>query len=82
MRELGRVNDPVLVSAVGALLDGASIHYLVLDSNMSVIDGSLGILPRRILVTRTTIWPPRGGAHRCRASRMNCGPRIEPGRTR
>ena len=50
MRELIRANDPVLVSAVGALLDGAGIRYLVLDHNMSVIEGSLGILPRRIMV--------------------------------
>lgn len=50
MRELMRTNDMVLVSAVGALLDGANIHHLVLDNNMSVIEGSLGVLPRRILV--------------------------------
>jgi len=50
LRELIRANDPVLVSAVGALLDGAGIHYTVLDQNMSVIEGSLGILPRRIMV--------------------------------
>ena len=50
MRELIRANDPVLVSAVGALLDGADIRYVVLDQNMSVIEGSLGILPRRIMV--------------------------------
>lgn len=50
MRELIRSNDPVLVSAVSALLDGAGIRYLVLDQNMSVIEGSLGILPRRITV--------------------------------
>ena len=50
MRELVRTNDIVLVSAVGALLDGANIHHLVLDQNMSIIEGSLGILPRRILV--------------------------------
>ena len=50
MRELVRTNDIVLVSAVGALLHGANIHHLVLDQNMSVIEGSLGILPRRILV--------------------------------
>ena len=50
MRELIRANDPVLVSAVGALLDGAGIHYMVLDQNMSVIEGSIGILPRRIMV--------------------------------
>ena len=50
MREIMRTNDMVLVSAVGALLDGANIHHLVLDQNMSVIEGSLGIIPRRILV--------------------------------
>ena len=50
LRELVRTNDIVLVSAIGALLDGANIHHLVLDQNMSVIEGSLGIIPRRILV--------------------------------
>ena len=50
LRELVRTNDIVLVSAIGALLDGANIHHLVLDQNMSIIEGSLGILPSRILV--------------------------------
>jgi hypothetical protein len=50
MREIVRTNDIVLVSAIGALLDGANIHYMVLDQNMSVLEGSLGVLPRRILV--------------------------------
>jgi hypothetical protein len=50
LRELVRTNDIVLVSAIGALLNGANIHHLVLDQNMSIIEGSLGILPRRILV--------------------------------
>jgi len=50
MKEIVRTNDPVLVSAIGALLDGANIHHVVLDQNMSVLEGSLGILPRRVLV--------------------------------
>jgi hypothetical protein len=50
LRELVRTNDIVLVSAIGALLDGAAIDHLVADQNMSIIEGSLGILPRRILV--------------------------------
>ena len=50
MREIVRTNDMVLVSAVGALLDGAKIPHMVLDQNMSVLEGSLGILPRRVLV--------------------------------
>ena len=50
MRELIRTNDPVLVSAVEALLRGVGIEPFLLDQNMSVLEGSLGILPRRILV--------------------------------
>ena len=50
MRELVRTNDPVLVSAIEALLNGADIPHVVLDRNMSVLEGSIGILPRRILV--------------------------------
>ncbi|HXF89895.1 MAG TPA: DUF2007 domain-containing protein [Xanthobacteraceae bacterium] len=50
MRELVRTNNAVLVSAVGALLDGAGIPHMVLDRHMSVVEGSLGILPCRILV--------------------------------
>lgn len=50
MREIVRTNDPVLITAIEALLDGAGIKYLVLDRNMSVLEGSLGVLPRRVLV--------------------------------
>jgi hypothetical protein len=50
MREVLRTNNAVLISAIGALLDGAKIPYLVLDQNMSVLEGSLGILPQRLLV--------------------------------
>jgi hypothetical protein len=54
-RELVRTNDAVLVSAVGALLDAANIPHVVLDQNMSVLEGSIGILPRRILVSQRCI---------------------------
>jgi hypothetical protein len=50
VKEILRTNDIVLVSAVEALLDGAGIPHLVLDRNMSVLEGSLGILQQRILV--------------------------------
>lgn len=50
MRELVRTNDEVLLSAIKALLQSANIPHLLLDQNMSVLEGSLGILPRRILV--------------------------------
>ena len=50
MRELIRTNDVVLLSYVEALLGGSGIRPIVLDTNMSVLDGSLGILPRRLVV--------------------------------
>lgn len=50
MRDLVRTNDPVLISAIQALLDGAEIAHIVLDQNMSILEGSLGIIPRRVLV--------------------------------
>jgi glycosyltransferase involved in cell wall biosynthesis len=50
MREIVRTNDPVLINAIEALFDGAHIAYLVLDQNMSVLEGSIGMLPRRIMV--------------------------------
>jgi hypothetical protein len=50
MREIVRTNDAVLITAIEALLKGASIPHMVLDQNMSVLDGSLGMLPRRIVV--------------------------------
>jgi hypothetical protein len=50
LREILRTNDIVMVSAVGALLDGANIRHLLLDANMSVLEGSAGAIPRRVLV--------------------------------
>ena len=50
MIELVRTNDAVLISFVEALMRDAGIAFIVADQNMSVLDGSLGILPRRILV--------------------------------
>jgi hypothetical protein len=50
MRELVRTNDAVVISAIEALLKGAGIAHMIVDQNMSVLEGSIGIFPRRILV--------------------------------
>jgi Putative prokaryotic signal transducing protein len=50
LKEIVRTNDTVLVTAVEALLKGADIPHMIVDQNMSVLEGSLGILPRRVLV--------------------------------
>lgn len=50
MIEIIRTNDAVVISFAQSLLRDAGIESLVADQNMSVLDGSIGILPRRILV--------------------------------
>lgn len=50
MIELLRTNDAVVISFVESLLRDAGINFLVADQNMSIMEGSLGVLPRRVLV--------------------------------
>ena len=50
MIEVLRTNDIVLISLVETLLDERGIGFFVADQFTSAIEGSLGILPRRILV--------------------------------
>lgn len=50
MRPVLKTNDPVLLSFAQSLLGDAQIECVVFDENASVMDGSLGILPRRLMV--------------------------------
>lgn len=50
MVELLRTNDAVLLSWSLALLRDGGIEAVVLDTHASIVDGSLGILPRRLMV--------------------------------
>jgi len=50
MRELIRTNDAVLLSFAESLMKDAGIHCLIADQAMSILEGSLGLLPRRFLV--------------------------------
>ena len=59
MEELLRTTDPTLVPYAQALLDGEDIACFVFDVNMSVLEGSLGILPRRLMVMRRDLYPAR-----------------------
>jgi hypothetical protein len=59
MKELLRSNDAVLLSYVSSLLEEDDIAFMVADSNMSVLEGSIGILPRRILVESDKIGQAR-----------------------
>ena len=50
MIEILRTNNPVLISYVEALLKEAGLFVAVLDVNASILDGSVGVLPRRIMI--------------------------------
>ena len=45
-----RTNNAVSISFAQALLSEAGIVHFVADQHMSVLDGSIGILPRRVMV--------------------------------
>lgn len=50
MKEIMRSNNTVLLNFVEVLLRDAGIETIIADRNMSVMEGSIGILPRRVLV--------------------------------
>jgi len=52
MRELLRTNDPTIIAFATALLRGEGIEVFEMDVNMSVLEGSIGILPRCLMVRR------------------------------
>ena len=52
MKELLRTTDPTLIPFATALLEGEGIEVFAMDVHMSVLQGSLGILPARLMVRR------------------------------
>jgi hypothetical protein len=66
MKELLRSNDAVLISYVSALLEEEGIGFMVADTNMSVLEGSIGALPRRVLVASDALARGAGAADRGR----------------
>ncbi len=50
MQEIIRTNDIVVLSLAESLMKDAGIHSMVADQSMSVLEGALGLLPRRFLV--------------------------------
>ena len=52
MKEILRTSDPTVIAFATALLDGEGIEAVVLDVNMSVLEGGIGLFPRRMAVRR------------------------------
>ena len=50
MKELLRSTDPTILAFASALLEGEDIDCFQMDVNMSVLEGGIGIFPRRLMV--------------------------------
>jgi hypothetical protein len=59
MKELLRSTDPTIIAFATALLEGEGIDVFDLDVHMSILDGSLGILPRRLMVRDRDLFMAR-----------------------
>lgn len=72
MEEIVRTTDPTLIAFASALLRGEDIDCFEFDVHMSVLEGSLGVLPRRLMVARRD-------AFRARAVLRDNGIQTSPG---
>ncbi len=59
MEELLRTNDITVIAYARALLADEDIECFEFDVNMSVLEGSIGILPRRLMVSRRDLFRAR-----------------------
>jgi hypothetical protein len=77
LEELLRTNDIVLISFVETLLREAGITAFVADQNMSIIEGSLGVLPRRVMVADDDIAAARKLLHEAGIGREVSEPKTK-----
>lgn len=50
MLEIIRTNDPVVLSYAESLMRDFGIHCFIADQGMSILEGSIGVLQRRLMV--------------------------------
>jgi hypothetical protein len=50
MKELLRSTDPTVMAFASALLEGEDINCFQMDVNMSILEGGIGIFPKRLMV--------------------------------
>lgn len=55
MEELLRTSDLVYLSFVGHVLSEEGIEFLVLDDHTSAVEGSIGAIPRRLMVAESSL---------------------------
>jgi len=59
MQELLRSTDPATIAFATVLLEGEGIDCFQMDVHMSVLEGSIGILPRRLMVRDADLFMAR-----------------------
>ena len=59
MHLLLKTNNAVLLTYVQSLLADASIDAVVFDANISIVEGSIGVFPRRVMVQEADIGRAR-----------------------
>lgn len=50
MKLLLRTNDPTVIAFATALLEGEDIAVFEMDVHTSILEGSIGLIPRRLMV--------------------------------
>ncbi|MEZ5675240.1 MAG: DUF2007 domain-containing protein [Thalassovita sp.] len=57
MKQLLSTTDPTIIAFAKALLQGEGINCFEMDVNMSVLEGGIGLFPRRIMVADDDYLP-------------------------
>ena len=56
MKELLKTNDRTMIAFAKALLRAEGIDWFELDVHMSVLEGSIGVMPRRLMVVERDLF--------------------------
>ncbi|MRU16013.1 DUF2007 domain-containing protein [Roseovarius sp. A21] len=59
MKQLFSTTDPTMIAFAQALLQGEGIDCFEMDVNMSVLEGGIGIFPRRLMVAEESFGRAR-----------------------
>ncbi len=59
MKELLRTTDPTVIAFATALLSGEGIVTFEIDVNMSILEGGIGLFPRRLMVRDADLFIAR-----------------------
>lgn len=59
MKDIVRTTDPTLIAFGSALLRAEGIDCFVLDVHMSILEGGIGLFPRRLVVAERDAFRAR-----------------------